>query len=156
MLVLISFLNFINCGSGLNGQSNKRLISLNEVKQHQKEGSMWTVLKGRVYNLYPYMRFHPGGMQKNLFCSFQMVRGVSSVNKCVYVYLIFEANYLIMSISVLYFDSCWLVAWCLMCVLSLVFILPLFNLFFHFRGRHAKEGCWKRLYIFIQYPFFCN
>ncbi|KAH7527876.1 hypothetical protein FEM48_Zijuj05G0013000 [Ziziphus jujuba var. spinosa] len=47
--------------AGLNGQSNKRLISLNEVKQHQYEGSMWTVLKGRVYNLYPYMRFHPGG-----------------------------------------------------------------------------------------------
>ncbi|KAF3437932.1 hypothetical protein FNV43_RR20688 [Rhamnella rubrinervis] len=50
--------------AGLNGQSNKRLISLSEVKQHQKEGSMWTVLKGRVYNLYPYMRFHPGGVDK--------------------------------------------------------------------------------------------
>ncbi|KAL4600994.1 hypothetical protein ACB098_11G174900 [Castanea mollissima] len=46
----------------LKGQSNKRLISMNEVKQHQKEGSMWTVLKGRVYNISPYMRFHPGGV----------------------------------------------------------------------------------------------
>ncbi|KAL0377153.1 UNVERIFIED_CONTAM: cytochrome domain-containing protein RLF [Sesamum calycinum] len=45
---------------GLKGQSNKRLISLNEVKQHQSEGSMWTVLKGRVYNIAPYMKFHPG------------------------------------------------------------------------------------------------
>ena len=42
---------------------------MNEVKQHQKEGSMWTVLKGRVYNLSPYMRFHPGGMDMILMCS---------------------------------------------------------------------------------------
>ncbi|KDP43557.1 hypothetical protein JCGZ_16844 [Jatropha curcas] len=48
--------------AGLKGQSNKRLISINEVKQHQSEGSMWTVLKGRVYNLSPYMKFHPGGV----------------------------------------------------------------------------------------------
>ncbi|KAL3832960.1 hypothetical protein ACJIZ3_007696 [Penstemon smallii] len=47
--------------AGLKGESNKRLISLNEVKQHKSEGSMWTVLKGRVYNISPYMKFHPGG-----------------------------------------------------------------------------------------------
>ncbi|KAF9665703.1 hypothetical protein SADUNF_Sadunf16G0151200 [Salix dunnii] len=47
--------------AGLKGQSNKRLISMDEVKQHQTEGSMWTVLKGRVYNLSPYLNFHPGG-----------------------------------------------------------------------------------------------
>lgn len=47
--------------AGLKGKSNKRLISLNEVKQHQNEDSMWTVLKGRVYNIAPYMKFHPGG-----------------------------------------------------------------------------------------------
>ncbi|XP_021906033.1 cytochrome b5 domain-containing protein RLF isoform X2 [Carica papaya] len=47
--------------AGLNGQSNRRLISMNEVKQHKSEGSMWTVLKGRVYNISPYMKFHPGG-----------------------------------------------------------------------------------------------
>ncbi|KAL2461229.1 Cytochrome b5 domain-containing protein RLF [Abeliophyllum distichum] len=48
--------------AGLKGRSNKRLISLNEVKQNQSEGSMWTVLKGRVYNIAPYMKFHPGGV----------------------------------------------------------------------------------------------
>lgn len=35
---------------------------MSEVKQNQTEGAMWTVLKGRVYNLYPYMKYHPGGM----------------------------------------------------------------------------------------------
>ncbi|CDP07814.1 unnamed protein product [Coffea canephora] len=48
--------------AGLNGQSNRRLVSLNEVKQHQNEDSMWTVLKGHVYNIAPYMKFHPGGV----------------------------------------------------------------------------------------------
>ncbi|KAL6495720.1 hypothetical protein OROGR_030283 [Orobanche gracilis] len=46
--------------AGLKGQSDRRRISMNEVKQHQSEGSMWTVLKGRVYNISPYMKFHPG------------------------------------------------------------------------------------------------
>lgn len=35
---------------------------MDEVRQHQTEGHMWTVLKGRVYNISPYMKFHPGGM----------------------------------------------------------------------------------------------
>lgn len=48
--------------AGLKGQSNKRLIPLSEVKQHNTEDSMWTVLKGRVYNITPYMKFHPGGV----------------------------------------------------------------------------------------------
>lgn len=48
--------------AGLKGKSNKRLISMREVKQHQTEGSMWTVFKGSVYNISPYMKFHPGGI----------------------------------------------------------------------------------------------
>ncbi|XP_077209788.1 cytochrome b5 domain-containing protein RLF-like [Tasmannia lanceolata] len=48
--------------AGLKGQSNKRIISMDEVKQHRTEGSIWTVLKGRVYNISSYMKFHPGGV----------------------------------------------------------------------------------------------
>ncbi|KAM3358380.1 cytochrome b5 domain-containing protein RLF [Capsicum galapagoense] len=48
--------------AGLKGQSNKRLISMVEVKEHQNADAMWTVLKGRVYNITPYMKFHPGGV----------------------------------------------------------------------------------------------
>lgn len=48
--------------AGLKGKSNRRLISMDEVRQHQTEGQMWTVLKGRVYNISPYMKFHPGGV----------------------------------------------------------------------------------------------
>ncbi|KAL6125196.1 hypothetical protein ACLB2K_073255 [Fragaria x ananassa] len=59
--------------AGLKGQSNKRLITMIEVKQHQKGDSMWTVLKGRVYNLPPYMRFHPGGNLHFLTLSYSKV-----------------------------------------------------------------------------------
>ncbi|TKY67970.1 Cytochrome b5 domain-containing protein RLF [Spatholobus suberectus] len=48
--------------AGLKGQSNRRLISMDEVRKHQTEGQVWTVLKGRVYNISPYMKFHPGGV----------------------------------------------------------------------------------------------
>ncbi|KAK3223929.1 hypothetical protein Dsin_010954 [Dipteronia sinensis] len=48
--------------AGLKGQSNRRLITMSEVKQNQTEGAMWTVFKGRVYNISPYMKFHPGGV----------------------------------------------------------------------------------------------
>ncbi|KAK2637026.1 hypothetical protein Ddye_031818 [Dipteronia dyeriana] len=48
--------------AGLKGQSNRRLITMSEVKQNQTEGDMWTVFKGRVYNISPYMKFHPGGV----------------------------------------------------------------------------------------------
>jgi len=34
---------------------------MDEVRKHKTEGEMWTVLKGRVYNISPYMKFHPGG-----------------------------------------------------------------------------------------------
>ncbi|XP_075488127.1 cytochrome b5 domain-containing protein RLF-like isoform X1 [Primulina tabacum] len=47
--------------AGSNGQSNRRLITMDEVKQHKSEDSMWTALKGHVYNIGPYMKFHPGG-----------------------------------------------------------------------------------------------
>ncbi|KAJ0233906.1 Cytochrome b5 domain-containing protein RLF [Hirschfeldia incana] len=48
--------------AGLKGESNRRLISMDEVKKHKTGDSMWTVLKGRVYNISPYMNFHPGGV----------------------------------------------------------------------------------------------
>lgn len=48
--------------AGLKGQSNRRLISLEEVKKHKSGDCIWTVLKGRVYNIAPYMKFHPGGV----------------------------------------------------------------------------------------------
>ncbi|KAL2634577.1 hypothetical protein R1flu_006056 [Riccia fluitans] len=47
--------------AGLKGQSRRRLISMDEIKQHKSPEEAWTVLRGRVYNITPYMKFHPGG-----------------------------------------------------------------------------------------------
>lgn len=66
----MQFINIIYIDAGLKGQSNRRLISMAEVKKHQTEGQMWTVLKGRVYNISPYMKFHPGGTAISSICKF--------------------------------------------------------------------------------------
>ncbi|KAL3693586.1 hypothetical protein R1sor_007237 [Riccia sorocarpa] len=47
--------------AGLKGQSRRRLISMDEIKQHKSPEAAWTVLRGRVYNITPYLKFHPGG-----------------------------------------------------------------------------------------------
>lgn len=39
---------------------------MQEVKQHKTEEDAWTVLRGRVYNISPYIRFHPGGLHSSL------------------------------------------------------------------------------------------
>ncbi|GAB4820304.1 hypothetical protein N2152v2_007350 [Parachlorella kessleri] len=48
--------------AGLNGQPRRRNITMEEVAQHASEADAWTVLRGRVYNITPYLRFHPGGV----------------------------------------------------------------------------------------------
>ncbi|KAH7447470.1 hypothetical protein KP509_01G108300 [Ceratopteris richardii] len=47
--------------AGLNGATNRRFITKAEVKKHQSEDDAWTILKGRVYNITHYLKFHPGG-----------------------------------------------------------------------------------------------
>lgn len=70
---MMQFLNLIYVVPGLKGQSNKRLISIDEVRKHKTEGDMWTVLKGRVYNISPYMKFHPGGTAINSISKFTFI-----------------------------------------------------------------------------------
>ena len=47
--------------AGLRGASRKRKISAEEVATHNTAEDCWTVLRGKVYNLTPYVNFHPGG-----------------------------------------------------------------------------------------------
>lgn len=48
--------------AGLKG-SRPRAIRMEEVAQHASEFDVWTVLNGRVYNLTPYLHYHPGGIK---------------------------------------------------------------------------------------------
>eukprot|EP00850_Spirogloea_muscicola_P018364 SM000167S02977 [mRNA] locus=s167:224212:226219:- [translate_table: standard] len=47
--------------AGLQGMPVGRKIKPDEVKLHRTEDDAWTIWRGKVYNISPYMRFHPGG-----------------------------------------------------------------------------------------------
>ncbi|CAI5460701.1 unnamed protein product [Closterium sp. Yama58-4] len=38
-------------------------IRMAEVRRHKREDDAWTVVRGRVYNITPYLDFHPGGKE---------------------------------------------------------------------------------------------
>ncbi|KAG3130330.1 hypothetical protein PI126_g20557 [Phytophthora idaei] len=48
--------------SGLRGGPPRRAISMEEVNHHCTEEDCWSVLDGKVYNMTPYLKFHPGGI----------------------------------------------------------------------------------------------
>ncbi|KAH7461349.1 hypothetical protein PRNP1_013276 [Phytophthora ramorum] len=48
--------------SGLRGGPPRRAISMQEVNRHSTEDDCWSVLDGKVYNMTPYLKFHPGGV----------------------------------------------------------------------------------------------
>ncbi|KAI9223813.1 cytochrome b5 [Blastocladiella britannica] len=39
-------------------------LTLEEVAKHKSQEDAWTVLHGKVYNMSPYMNFHPGGIKQ--------------------------------------------------------------------------------------------
>ena len=43
------------------GRSNKRIISLDEVKKHIKKDDAWTIIHNKVYNITSWIPKHPGG-----------------------------------------------------------------------------------------------
>jgi cytochrome-b5 reductase len=47
--------------SGRNGAPLRRDITLEEVARHRTPEDGWTALRGKVYNLGPYLKYHPGG-----------------------------------------------------------------------------------------------
>eukprot|EP00959_Pyramimonas_sp_CCMP1952_P304410 6370810-Pyramimonas_sp.AAC.1 len=36
---------------------------MEEVKMHNKKDDAWMVLRGKVYNISPYLAYHPGGQK---------------------------------------------------------------------------------------------
>mmetsp|Transcript_29918 Transcript_29918/g.71874 ORF Transcript_29918/g.71874 Transcript_29918/m.71874 type:complete len:204 (-) Transcript_29918:113-724(-) len=45
------------------GAPLRRNIPVSEVKKHNKEHDAWMILRGRVYNIGPYLAYHPGGIE---------------------------------------------------------------------------------------------
>lgn len=48
--------------NGLAGAPFRKDIPLSEVKLHSTPDDAWTVIHSKVYNMTPYMSFHPGGV----------------------------------------------------------------------------------------------
>jgi cytochrome b involved in lipid metabolism len=58
----LDWTRLVNSGKDLAGnQGRLRAITAGEVRQHRKLDDCWMIIKGRVYNVTPYMLFHPGG-----------------------------------------------------------------------------------------------
>ncbi|CAN0192901.1 unnamed protein product, partial [Discosporangium mesarthrocarpum] len=38
-------------------------ITKAEVKKHSSEHDCWTIFRGKVYNITPFLHYHPGGME---------------------------------------------------------------------------------------------
>ncbi|KAL1917239.1 uncharacterized protein VTP21DRAFT_4895 [Calcarisporiella thermophila] len=43
------------------GHTTLGRYTLEDLKQHKTVDDCWTAIQGKVYNLTPYVRFHPGG-----------------------------------------------------------------------------------------------
>ncbi|TDH73263.1 hypothetical protein CCR75_004086 [Bremia lactucae] len=52
--------------SGLRGGTPHRDISMEDVSRHCTESDCWSVLDGKVYNMTPYFKYHPGGVAELL------------------------------------------------------------------------------------------
>jgi cytochrome-b5 reductase len=46
----------------LKGEAPRRDIPWEEIRQHNKNHDGWVVLRGKVYNIGPYLPYHPGGV----------------------------------------------------------------------------------------------
>ncbi|KAF9036199.1 cytochrome b5 [Panaeolus papilionaceus] len=48
-------------GADLRGVDTLQRIPPSELKQHNKKDDAWSAFNGKVYNMTPYLAFHPGG-----------------------------------------------------------------------------------------------
>lgn len=63
---LLGWYALMNKSMSLNGVPGGRIIrvTMDEVKKHRSKEDCWTVIHGKVYNIGPYLDYHPGGVEK--------------------------------------------------------------------------------------------
>ncbi|ORY95561.1 cytochrome b5-like heme/steroid binding domain-containing protein [Syncephalastrum racemosum] len=50
-------------GQNLRGVNQLGRYTLDEVAQHKSMDDAWTAIQGKIYNITPYIKFHPGGVR---------------------------------------------------------------------------------------------
>ncbi len=63
---LMDWLNLCRANKNMSGRTVQGApVTMAELRQHKTvETGIWTALKGNVYNITPYIEFHPGGVEK--------------------------------------------------------------------------------------------
>ncbi|EIW67529.1 hypothetical protein TREMEDRAFT_18995, partial [Tremella mesenterica DSM 1558] len=52
-------------GKNLRGTKSFPLrVTMDELKSHNKRDDAWSIFNGKVYNITPYLSFHPGGEEE--------------------------------------------------------------------------------------------
>ncbi|CAG8583518.1 13191_t:CDS:2, partial [Ambispora leptoticha] len=58
-----------NSGVDLRNVPKLRKYTMEELRQHRTENDAWTALNGTIYNITPYLKFHPGGKKELMRCA---------------------------------------------------------------------------------------
>lgn len=68
---LISFHKFLSQNSNLtpNYVAGVTVLTAEEVAKHSSPSDMWTIYRGNVYNIGPFLDYHPGGEEELLKAS---------------------------------------------------------------------------------------
>ncbi|KAI9033108.1 cytochrome b5-like heme/steroid binding domain-containing protein [Hyaloraphidium curvatum] len=53
-------------GSDLAGSGGLKRYTVQQLAEHRTEGDCWMAIQGKIYNVTPYLRYHPGGVKELL------------------------------------------------------------------------------------------
>ena len=83
------------------------------LKTHNKKDDAWTAINGKVYNVTPYLSFHPGGEKELMRVAGRDGTKLFSEFTCTLAMLVYALNALPQCLLMLglVLNSCWMHAW---------------------------------------------
>lgn len=60
----LDWANLTSSGVDLRGVPALLRVTPTMLKEHRKRDDAWTAINGKVYNITPYLDYHPGGVQE--------------------------------------------------------------------------------------------
>ncbi|KAG2234495.1 cytochrome b5-like heme/steroid binding domain-containing protein [Thamnidium elegans] len=59
----LDWAKLVSSGKDLRGVPCFGRYTLEEIRKHKSPEDAWTAIQGKVYNITPYLKFHPGGVK---------------------------------------------------------------------------------------------